>query len=59
MKRKTGIDFFRGLGGFGLGMRKAGIECILGVDIWDSAVSVYEENFFKSGSGSRAGGAVL
>lgn len=43
--KKTGIDFFCGLGGFGLAMRKAGITPVLAADIWAAAVENYPKNF--------------
>lgn len=44
-KRSTGIDLFCGLGGLSLGMQRAGITPVLGVDVWPAAVAAYQANF--------------
>jgi DNA (cytosine-5)-methyltransferase 1 len=42
--RVIGIDFFSGCGGTSLGLKKAGIEVVRGIDIDSSCREVYEKN---------------
>lgn len=39
------IDLFAGIGGFRLGMEKAGYECVFSAEIDDNACQVYEQNY--------------
>lgn len=38
-------DLFCGCGGMSMGFQLAGHDVVVGIDFWDSALSVYEENF--------------
>ena len=40
----TAIDLCCGMGGLSKGLLDAGIEVVLGVDVWPSALKVYERN---------------
>ena len=40
----TVLDLFCGCGGFSHGLGQAGLEVILGIDIWDRAIESYNEN---------------
>lgn len=39
------IDLFAGCGGFSLGCQQAGFKILVGFDNWESAISVYRDNF--------------
>jgi DNA (cytosine-5)-methyltransferase 1 len=41
----TAVDLFSGCGGLSLGFQEAGIEILAGIDYWDIALNVYQENF--------------
>lgn len=41
------IDLFSGCGGFSLGLKKAGLECIAAVDFDPQAISTFKANFPK------------
>lgn len=45
MKKLTAIDLFCGCGGMSKGLSDAGINVVLGIDIWDKAVESYNSNF--------------
>lgn len=39
------IDLFCGCGGMSLGLKKAGLNIIAGIDIWQTAINSYKKNF--------------
>jgi DNA (cytosine-5)-methyltransferase 1 len=41
----TAVDLFSGCGGLSLGFQEAGIEILAGIDCWDIALNIYQENF--------------
>lgn len=45
MKKLTFIDLFCGCGGFSLGLERAGLECLAGVDFNPEAITVFARNF--------------
>ena len=45
MKKPTFIDLFSGIGGFRLGMEKAGFRCVFSVEINKHCQEVYRKNF--------------
>lgn len=44
-KKFTFIDLFAGIGGFRIGMEKAGFKCVAGCEIDTHACTMYEKNF--------------
>lgn len=44
-KKIVGIDLFCGCGGFSYGFQNAGIEMVLGIDMWKDATVTYQHNF--------------
>lgn len=44
-EKPTFIDLFAGIGGFRLGMEKAGFKCVFSADINKHAAAMYKENF--------------
>ena len=48
MKRVRAIDLFCGAGGSSWGAQKAGVEIVAGFDMWETAESVYRDNFRKA-----------
>lgn len=49
----TYVELFCGAGGMSIGMRRAGLKCVLAVDINELAIANYE-NYFKDGVGTVA-----
>ena len=45
MKNSTFVDLFSGIGGFRLGMEKAGFRCVFSVEINKHCQEVYRKNF--------------
>lgn len=45
MKNLNTIDLFAGCGGMSLGFQNAGFKILAAFDNWDSAISVYRDNF--------------
>ena len=45
MKLFTFIDLFCGCGGFSLGLERAGLRCLAGVDFNHEAIQVFAKNF--------------
>lgn len=43
------LDLFCGCGGFSLGLTEAGMDVILGVDVWDKAIESYTKNMKHMG----------
>lgn len=43
------LDLFCGCGGFSWGLKEAGLDVMLGVDIWDKAVDSYRRNMAHKG----------
>ncbi len=52
------IDLFCGCGGFSLGFERAGFNVILGIDVWEDALSTFRFNHKRS-VGLRADLSVL
>ncbi|MBN2314869.1 MAG: DNA cytosine methyltransferase [Sedimentisphaerales bacterium] len=48
MKRVRAIDLFCGAGGSSWGAQQAGVEIVAGFDMWETAESVYRDNFPKA-----------
>ena len=44
MKKKYLIDLFSGCGGLSFGFEQAGFECLIGVDIEQSALNTFAHN---------------
>jgi DNA (cytosine-5)-methyltransferase 1 len=44
----TAIDLFAGCGGISAGLRQAGLRVIAGLDVWETALRTYRENFPKA-----------
>ncbi len=44
----TAIDLFCGCGGFSYGFKQAGINVILGIDMWKDATTTYKWNFIDA-----------
>lgn len=45
VEKNTFIDLFCGCGGFSLGMKRAGFDCLAAVDFNPEAVAVFRANF--------------
>lgn len=52
MSALTVLDLFCGCGGFSHGLGQAGLEVILGIDVWDRAIESYKENMDSIGHNS-------
>lgn len=42
---RSAIDLFCGCGGLSRGLSDAGINVVLGIDVWDRAIETYQHNF--------------
>ena len=42
--KMNALDLFCGTGGFTVGLQKAGINVVAGIDIWDVAIDTYKQN---------------
>ncbi len=48
MENLSAIDLFCGCGGISSGLRRAGLDVIAGLDMWEDALETYANNFRKS-----------
>lgn len=49
MKQLRVLDLFCGCGGFSYGLTEAGLDVMLGVDVWDKAIESYTQNMTHQG----------
>lgn len=50
MRNVRVLDLFCGCGGFSFGLTEAGMNVMLGVDIWDKAIESYTKNMTHIGN---------